>query len=68
MAKITIGNSNSGYDTAEITFTSTGKARLVHGTVSGRVTFIKKAIAAYNKGETSIVTSAADQKPFYVTK
>jgi hypothetical protein len=68
MAKITIGNSNTGYDSAEITFTSTGKARLVQGAVSGRVTVIKKAIAAHNKGETCIVTAAADQVPFSVTK
>jgi hypothetical protein len=68
MAKITFGNSNIGYDTAEITFTSTGKARLVKDTVVGRLTVIKKAIAAHNRGDNCVVTRAGDQLPFNVTK
>lgn len=58
--QIYIGGGLRGYDSAEVTKTATGKYRLVPGTVSGRITIIRKVIAAANRGETSYVTPSGD--------
>lgn len=68
MARIIIGNSTEGYSTANVTFTKTGKARLVKGTENGTKSTIRKCIANYNKGFESYVTSAGDEKPFVIEK
>ena len=66
MTKLIIGNSNIGYDTAEITKNNKGKYVLVSGTVAGRITWIKKAIANVNSGDYEFVTSSGDVLPVYL--
>lgn len=68
MAKITLGDSTIGYDTAKTTVTKSGKHRLVADAVSGRITHIRAAIAALNRGESAYITPnpARDCKPIRV--
>ena len=65
--KISIGNSNIGYDTAQVTKNEFGKYSLVHGTLSGRQYVITKAIAALNRGESSYVSTSGDYFKILVT-
>ncbi len=58
--KITIGDSTRGYDSAKVTKTTTGKYRLVLGSIVGREIVIRKSIASLNHGDNSYVTSAGD--------
>lgn len=64
--KISIGNSNRGYDTAEVTRSKGGKYRLVPGSVNGRKSVITKSIAAVNRGDGCYVTSAGDCLPVHI--
>ena len=57
---ISIGDSNRGYDTAQVTKNDAGKYRLIPGTISGRKYVITKSIAALNRGENSYVSKAGD--------
>jgi len=65
--KLTLGNSNTGYDTCKIEISSTsGKAKLVKGTLNGRSSVLRKCVANYNKGLNYYLTTAGDQLPFVI--
>jgi len=58
--KISIGNSNTGYNTAEVTKTKTGKYRIVPGTICGFSGVIRRAVAQANRGETGYTAPSGD--------
>jgi hypothetical protein len=64
--RIVLGNSTTGYDSAEITLTKTGKFKLVSGTIHGRSSVIKKLIANANRGQLEYITKAGDSLPVYI--
>lgn len=64
--KIIIGDSTRGYDTAEVTKTTSGKYKIVEGTIAGRKGWIRKAIANCNRGDFEYVTSAGDVLPVVI--
>ena len=61
--KMTIGNSNVGYNTAELTKTTTGKYRIVVDSISGNKTVLKKCVALLNKGHETYVKNNGDEFP-----
>ena len=64
--KLTLGNSNAGYDTCLVEISTSGKAKLVDGTINGRSSVIKKCVANYNRGQNYYLTTAGDQLPFVI--
>ena len=66
MTKLIIGNSTTGYDTAEVTKNTNGKYCIINGTIAGRVSWVKKAVANVNRGDYEFVTSAGDVLPVYI--
>lgn len=65
--KISVGDSTRGYDSAEVVRTQAGKYRLVPGSVNGRVSVVRKAVAALNRGERTYVTPGDDYLPIDVS-
>lgn len=65
--KISVGDSMRGYDSAKMQKTTTGKYRLVPGSVAGRESVIRKSIASLNRGEDSYVTSSGDYMKIQVS-
>jgi hypothetical protein len=69
--KLTLGDSTIGYDTASVTTTGAGKLRLVPGSIVGRVSHIKRAIAAYNRtGQLcyTTTTTTGDEKSLHLSR
>ena len=64
--KLTLGNSNTGYDTCLVEINDKGKAKLVDGTINGRASVLKKCVANYNRGDNYYITTAGDQLPFVI--
>lgn len=64
--KLTLGDSNTGYDTALVTTTAAGKYRLVPDSINGRAWHIRRAIAALNRDCPSYITRSGDEKNVYL--
>ena len=64
--KITIGDSSSGYDTATADVVN-GHLPIVAKSVNGRITYLRRAVAALNRGASSYVTPGGDEKPIRVS-
>lgn len=61
--KITVGNSTIGYDSADCTKSENGKLRVIEGTIAGRKSVVRRAVANLNRGVPEYVTSAGDCLP-----
>jgi hypothetical protein len=66
MQRISVGNSNTGFDSASVTKSKTGKYAVVPGTTIGRISVVRKAIAAVNRGGNCYRTTAGDYLPINV--
>ena len=67
-ARLLIGDSTRGYDSASVTVTKQGKYRLIEGTINGRKTLLRAAVANINRGEMQVLTSAGDSIPVYLQR
>lgn len=61
--RISVGDSTRGYDSASVILTKSGKYRVINGTIDGRSSWVKKAVANANKGVYEFETSAGDCLP-----
>ena len=61
--KMTIGNSSTGYSSAQLTKTTTGKYRIVADSIIGKKTLLKKCVSTLNKGENTFLNENGDEFP-----